>query len=301
MKKILFLLILLMFSVSYSYAQTEEAEESEEIEEPMEPQQSLVPRKIVKNKKPVPYPRVREDDILWSVTIMRTIDCRERMNFPLYYPTDELPNRKSLIQALMEGIQNKRIQAYDPNSDEMKTKLTPEEVLKNFDAGDVMVRQRKIDGTGDTTFLKKGSISWKEVREFMVKEEWFFDRHRSTMDVRIIGICPIRVFSKNLNTGEDEGDLQGEESKKQLFWVYFPEARRVLANTICFVGKNEQANISFDDIFHKRRFQSYIIGQSDPMNDRRIRSYAKNGVEEILESERIKNDILKLENDFWEY
>ncbi|MDR2564151.1 MAG: gliding motility protein GldN [Prevotellaceae bacterium] len=304
MKKILILNILfaLMFSVA-ALAQDEQKDEDEETEEPVEfmvPQNSFVKRTVVKNKKPMEYAYVSEDDAFWQTVIWRIIDCREKMNYPLYYPTVELDTRKSLIQTLVAGIQKKRIQAYAGDDDNFKTKLTPEEVMTKFDAGDKVIKTEKIDGTGDTTYIVKNSINWQEVREFMLKEEWFFDKKRSVMEVRILGICPIRVYNKMINTGGEE-EAVGQEVRTRLFWVYFPEARRVLANTICYTGRNELANISYDDLMHKRRFASRIIAESNNLNDRRITDYVRNGIEAVMESDRIQYELLKRESDHWEY
>src|SRR5665213_1798532 len=37
-------------------------------------------------RKPIHYSYVREADVMWSKRIWRTIDLREKLNFPIYYP-----------------------------------------------------------------------------------------------------------------------------------------------------------------------------------------------------------------------
>ena len=303
MKKILIFNILfaLLFSSVAAYAQDyEDDEEDEEVYEGfMTPKTSIVEQNIVKEKKIIEYSDPREQDILWKQTIWRIIDCREKMNFHLYFPTDELSYRKSLAQALVEGINKKWVQAYD--SEEFKGTLTVAQVMEQFDAGDQVITESKMDGSGDTTYLVKNYINWGEVREFMVKEEWYFDKRHSRLDVRILGLSPIRVYNRNLNVADEESALTGEEVRKQLFWVYFPEARRILSRTTCYTGKNQSANLSYDDIFHKRYFSSYITRESNPLNDRQISDYARNGREAIMESEKIKTAIMEFESDRWEY
>ena len=56
---------------------------------------------------------------------------------------------------------------------------------------------------------------------------------------------------------------------------------------------------SFDDLFIKRRFGSYITKESN-VYDRRIEDYAS-GLNALLESERIKSEIVNMEHDLWEY
>jgi gliding motility associated protien GldN len=162
MKKILIFNVLFALLLSFnSFAQDENAEqeeEEEEILEPMTPRTTLTKQAIVRSKKPIAYNEINEEDILWSQTIWRRIDCRERMNFHLYYPTEDLETRKSLVQALVEGIRKNQIQAYD--TDELKKKVTIEQIMDRLDAEDKVITEPKMDGTGDTTYTRKGFVDW---------------------------------------------------------------------------------------------------------------------------------------------
>ena len=132
----------------------------------------------------------------------------------------------------------------------------------------------------------------ENVRKYIIKEEWYFDKQRSVMDVRIIGICPL------MDTFDQEtGEFKAEE---YLFWVYFPEARKVLAKAEVFNHrKNDAARLTYDDVFHKRMFSSFIIKESNKYN-REISEYRK-GIDALLEAEAIKEEIFNLEHDLWEY
>ena len=44
----------------------------------------------------------------------------------------------------------------------------------------------------------------RDIIRYELKEDWFFDKQRSVLDVRIIGISPV-VFSKNPETLEIDG------------------------------------------------------------------------------------------------
>ncbi|MFN9324264.1 MAG: hypothetical protein ACK6A5_02620, partial [Flavobacteriales bacterium] len=50
-----------------------------------------------KTKRVVPYTHIREADVMWARRVWRTIDLREKMNHPLYYPTEAINDRKSLF------------------------------------------------------------------------------------------------------------------------------------------------------------------------------------------------------------
>jgi len=111
------------------------------------------------------------------------------------------------------------------------------------------------------------------------------------MEIRILGMCPVRFYTKE---GNDE--IQ----RSQAFWIYFPEARNIFANHEVFNPYNDANRISFDDIFHKRKFSSYIIGESNVYDNRRIIDYAQ-GFYSLLEAERVKQELFELEHDMWEY
>lgn len=264
-------------------------------------QDGLFQKEIITTRDPIPYPSIREADIIWSKRIWRTIDLREKLNFSLYYPTKDMALRRSLVQTLVDAIRSGEIRAFDPYDDEFTTLLSPQDLSSRFDAVDKSERRQKMDGSGDTTIIIPGEYKWDEVRELLVKEDWFFDKHYSKMMVRIVGICPIRVYKKQLNTGSEEDDADGELQKKQLFWIHYEEARKVLARTAAYLPNNDATVISYDDILNGRRFSSYITKESNPHNNRAISDYISNGYAALLESERIKNAIITFEHDLWEY
>jgi gliding motility associated protien GldN len=263
-------------------------------------QDGITKLEIIEDKEPIPYPPLKEADIFWSRRVWRVIDLRERMNYPLYYPTDVMQTRKSFVQVLVSAIQSGAITAYDTDTDAFTTVLSPEALRSRFEATDRLVRSQKLDGSGDTTITIKGEFNWGEVKELYVKEDWFFDKHHSRIDVRIIGICPVRVYAKEIHTGDEE-DIESGVMRTQLFWIYYPEARKVLANAPCYVGENAVSQLSFDELLLNRRFSSYIRAISNNQNNRQIHSYTRNGIEAMLESERLKQEIFDFESDLWEY
>ncbi len=252
----------------------------------------------IAQRKPVPYQYVRESDIMWAKTVWRIVDLRQKMNHKLYYPELDMAyeGRYSLIDLLMHGIQNEGLKAFDPTADlfdEFHSETTLDQIKINFGGEDTEIEVEDANGN----LVKKkipGQITSSEVKEIMIKEEWFFDKQRSVMEVRIIGFCPIRHYFKPDDI--DEEDPQ----KKKLFWVNFPEVRKLLANHKVFNPYNEAQSWSFDDIFHNRFFNSYIIQESNTYNNRLIAEYTM-GKERLLEAERVKANILNYEMDMWEY
>ncbi len=143
--------------------------------------------------------------------------------------------------------------------------------------------EEKIDfDTGERDMVPVTSEARaEEVKQYMIKEEWYFDKGTSTLNVRIIGICPIREFVR-------EGDTSGEVQRQKLFWVYYPEARPLLATNVVLNPYNSAQQMSFDDLFIKRMFHSYIVAEENVYNNRLINSYLT-GKDAMLESKRIED------------
>jgi gliding motility associated protien GldN len=145
--------------------------------------------------------------------------------------------------------------------------------------------------TGDKLKVKtREPITSEEIVAYVIKEDWIFDRQRSQLVVRIIGLAP--VVERRSESGEVIG-------KKELFWLYFPECRYVFVNADVFNAHNDEQRMTFDDLFYKRMFHGYIIKEENVYN-RSIESYAK-GLDALMESERIKEEIFLTEHDLWHY
>ncbi len=246
------------------------------------------------NRKPVPYQYVRESDVMWSKIIWRRIELTERANQHLYFPTEPTDGRMSLIDVLLEGIHTQGLTAYNENNgDEFGTIVTEKEVHTALGTETTTMTVTDINGDDQTKVVEQPYNS-SEVKSYLLKELWFFDKQRSVMEVRIIGICPIRIYFR-----PDDLDQEHPQQKKT-FWVYYPEARKILSNAECFNSNNDAARLNFEDIFQKRFFSSYIFAESNVYDNRLIQEYAQ-GQECLLEAERIKEQIFNFEQDLWEY
>jgi gliding motility associated protien GldN len=263
----------------------------------------------------VPLSHLREADVMWSRKIWREIDLRQKINHPLYYPqedvlTDETLDRDNLFTALYKaaiGNGEVSIDVYDAkNDDEFITLLTPQELQIKIEGEEVPMYYKSIDiytqgedslDLNGNKIIKeygrdKNKITQSDIVKWRIKELWFFDKQRSVMDVRIIGLCPL-VQDRN-----ESDQLTGKFTG--LCWFYFQDARKVLKNSQAFnlVG-NEAENKTFEDIFMKRMFSSTITKQGNVYN-RKIDQYMI-GLDALLEAESIKAEIFNIEHDLWEY
>jgi gliding motility associated protien GldN len=134
----------------------------------------------------------------------------------------------------------------------------------------------------------KSPILSEHIVQYRLKEDWFFDKERSVLDVRILGIAPV-IYDATKEGGK----------YKELFWLYFPHCRFVFNNYFAYNDQNDAQWMSFDDLFWKRRFSSVMYKESN-VYDRKIDTY-KAGVDALFEAEKIKEEIRTLEHDVWSF
>jgi gliding motility associated protien GldN len=248
-----------------------------------------------KTQRVVPYPYIREADVMWERRVWRQIDLTEKINLPLYYPIQPINDRKSLFDVIKDGILvDGSITAYNPGpvgqDDEFKVPYTPAEVKGLLSKIDTLQRPNLITEEMETV-IDTQEVTSENIKRYLLKEDWIFDRQRSVMDIRIIGICPMKqVIDK------EDGSVRGYNP---LFWLYFPELRYVLVNWDVFNRENDAERRSFDHLFWTREFNSTITKVSN-VYDRNISEY-KTGMDALLQSEEIKADLFNFEHDLWNF
>ena len=86
-----------------------------------------------------------------------------------------------------------------------------------------------------------------------------------------------------------------------LFWVYYPEARETLSRYMVFNEFNDASVVTWYDLFEMRKFSSYIYKQSNVHDVRLIDVFPNNGVDRLLESDKIESELFNWEHDLWTY
>jgi len=248
-------------------------------------------------RKPVPYYHLREADVAWSKKVWRMLDLKEKENHSLYYPTEPQDSRVSLVQLMLDGITNDGITVYEYSTEsEFANPLTLAEVNESLGAGkDSLEEEDPVTGEIKITYNNREPRP-DQVTRMLMKEEWVFDKQRSKMEVRIIGLCPIRRYEKTEAEAGEEKIL----TPVTVFWAYFPAYRPLFAKQEVFNPYNDAERRTFEDIFFKRKFASHIYRITNVYDNREIREYKK-GEDLLLEAERIKDWMFKFEHDLWEF
>ena len=261
------------------------------------------------DEEPLPYGFIDDRDILWSKTIWEIIDLDERVNFPLYYPEDPAnlgEERKSLFDVIMTGIRDGKIkEIYTDDGGYFKEKMTYQEVLDATRGEFFLEAYTDLynEGERDPEVLKEyivyPELSSKDILEYRVKGTWYFDKRLGEMKYRLLGIAPC---ARDVAVYDPQSTLDAEEKDETypLFWLWYPDARPVLNKAKVFNTRNSSQPITFDHILNSRRFNAIIYKEENVYEDREISNYIqKDALQQLLESERIKNIIRDFEQDMW--
>ena len=302
MKKI-FLLALLVFSAYDIFGQANLLN----AKNPLEVGDSSSSKAVVEF---MDYDYVDDKDILWSKVVYEFIDLNERLNFPLLFPVNDTKyddTRKSLWRIIRENIENGKIsEVYDSNNDNFteasriigkdSTDLEAN-IYKNYNISDIYKSKYVPE-----SFVPREIASSADIFGYVIKGVWYFDKIHAELRYRLLAIQP---YGTDLKTSVD-----GEETETGYFWIWYPSIREILDDHLVFNDKNNNNRVSFDELLINRRFSSYIYKYDNVYGDREIRDYIRQRDNEsyaqwqtriVMESERIKKEILDFEIDMWGY
>ncbi len=254
---------------------------------------AAIDRQLVKDRNPLVYEHIREDDAVYRQRVWREIDTREKINLPFRNAANEDNGNQRFISILFNSIQSGEVTVFNGEDDRFTTPMTKEEVSKTITGGLDTVPVTNMEGEVVSYEARQRMIEPDSIYRFRLKEEWIFDKESSRMFVRILGIAPIMM--QYTSTGIPVGD-------RILFWAYYPDLRPTLAKYEVFNGKNFAGRMSWEELFESRFFSSYITKSSlDNPYDRSLKEYIKDPLFRLLEGENIKEKIFNYEQDLWSY
>ena len=260
-------------------------------------------QKALDNDAPLEYGYVEDRDILWSKTVWETIDLDERVNFPLYYPTDTIDisaDRRSLYDVLLKNIKNGKLaDVYvDSYFTEKRVFSDLAATLSKVDTTDMGYEQINAGEVLSAEFINERDLTAADIEEYRIKGIWYFDKRQGELKYRLLGIAPV---APDVNFIDDES-MDPADAKVELFWVWYPGARQILHDAKVFNQRNSAQPISFDMLLNARRFNGVIYREDNVHGDRKVNDYiADNALFQLLEAERIKEVIRDREQDMWAY
>ncbi len=259
-------------------------------------------QKKIDYDKPLAYGYVDDRDILWSKVVWEYIDLNEKINLPMYYPVDTTSvssDRRSLFDTLLRGINSGEItEVYDDSY--FTTKLTAGEIkskLARVDTTDAGITQLNEGNRDISEYIDRINLTSQDIEGFKIKGLWYFDKRQGELKYRLLAIAPIAPDVQTM--GREDLDI---DELLPLFWVWFPSARNLLHEMKVFNEKNSAYPISYDHLLNARRFSSIIYREENIYGDRDVSEYVKgNALFQVMESNKIKEEIRNKELDMWNY
>jgi gliding motility associated protien GldN len=260
---------------------------------------NAIERNLVKDRIPLAYEHIREDDAVYMQRVWREIDVHEKMNLPFVYKAEGDQGNERFIYILLNAIKNDSITAFSADDDRFTTPLTFKDIVKGLvgTPKPLQVPDLKNDPDGSKGLMRDTVIvdefNPDKIERFWIKEDWVFDKESSRMQVRILGIAPLKTITN------DDGSFR---DVTPIFWVYYPDLRPIFAKHEVYNGKNFGARMSWEELFESRMFASRIIKSTvNNPNDEFIKSYIKDPILALLEGEDMKERIFNYEQDLWSY
>ena len=240
--------------------------------------------------KPLPYGFISDRDVLWSKVVWEYVDLNQKINLPYYYPIDTTNaglTRRSLFDTLLKGIKDGEIK--EVYSDSYFTRKIGMEEIK------LMTYNERDDGYGN---MDPYSVQSVDIKGYLIKGLWYFDKRGGELKYRMLALAPMGPDVQVMGVEE----IDDKESVYELCWVFFPDARNTLHASKVFNPKNTAHPLSYDNLLNARRFTSTIMKEENIYGDRSIKDYVRgNSLFQLLEADRIKENIRDREMDMWNY
>jgi len=252
------------------------------------------------NDKPLPYGYIDDRDILWSKVVWEYVDLNEKINLPFYYPVDTnniSSSRRSLYDTLLRGIKNGEIvDVYDDSY--FENKLTMNDIkgrLSRIDTSDAGFELLNEGSELTDEYVDRIDLTAGEIAGLKIKGVWYFDKRQGELKYRLLGIAPV---APDVNFMEDDS----EEALIELFWVWYPGVRQITHDMKVFNNKNSAFPLSYDHLLNARRFVASIYREENIYGNRDVSEYIKgNALFQVLEADRLKENIRNKELDMWNY
>lgn len=254
-------------------------------------------RSQTREKRPLEYEHLREDDWLFSEFIWREIDAREKVNQPFMYPGKDDLGDQRFFSILLSAIKNDSVVPFsaEGGDDRFTKPMSYDDITKMLKGrlDTQLVQNADNPNVVDTAVIydTKFAPNPDSIYTFRLKEQWIFDKEASRMFVRIIGIAPVAKLVIN-----------GKSTPRTLFWIYYPDLRKTLTKYNVYNTKNYAGRMTWEELFESRFFGSYIVKtSSNNPSDRFLSALIRDPLFRLLEGENIKERLFNYEQDLWQY
>lgn len=258
------------------------------------------PQGLESQQRPMPYPFLRESDVVWSTTLWKTIELGEAFNQFFYFPIekDDPTGKVSLAFVIWDALVAGELPIFE--DDELKVPLDAELFVRQYTKADTMTLEIGYDEDDNElyqTYIRPHDFESYEVKRYALREVWFIGKQDTRQDSRRIALAPVKDITKSLSTGDEI-----YMGRAAIFWIPMQNmaVRNVLArNSSYFDGNNEVGQPSWDYIFVNQLYSAYVTRESNRFN-RTVSQYLT-GEDALREAEAIEERVFDIGSDMWEY
>jgi gliding motility associated protien GldN len=256
----------------------------------------------------------RDDDIVFSRTVYRIIDMRDKQNYQLYFPLIPNEEYRSLFRVIMDAAIKDSLKAYEKVERDIKPEYKKElskDSLKNFfmicekDTVNNSIRKTPLIISDSLTHQPTiSSYAYKDFvknqLKFLIQELVFFDKHTSRLYTSILAIAPLYPLTEQNVTLDNSVDKWSYFQSSVICWFKFAELRPYLARQYVLPDVNVTQRLTFDEYFAQKFYSDYLLGDNN-INDRMLLQFLVDPVKIRKEQKRIETELLNFEQDLWEY
>lgn len=259
--------------------------------------------------RPIP-----NSDIMFSKTITRAVDLREKQNKPMF------SEGKEISKVILDAVKRGEIQAY--RNDSLTSTFTPAEVSANMsfaESANELSEEEKAAGfteadasaddgwgapaakpaAGSSAPATAGPASYelrpKDLYQMELVEDMIFDKKRSRMyhDIKTITLLVPSTLSSNTSGIEKPiGTFKYSDLVKMF--------RNNPDKAIWFNPQNDAQHKNLADAFELWLFNSYIVQVSNP-SDARLDEIYGSQQQGILASQQAAADLIEYEYNLWSF
>ena len=236
----------------------------------------------------VPMP----EEVIWKREIYRTLNLKDEKNAALYFPVEPIGNRMNLFTFIFKLMAEGKIPAYEYRLDGTES-LTAENRINFRDLLDRfhIYYEEQIEKRDTLLRIDNSDIPSSEVLSYFIKENWYFDQRSSTMNAKVVAICPVLHRT---------GDFSTEEVKSPMFWLDFNDISPYLSQVPVMTSDlYNTSNLNVDDYFTARMYKGEIYKTTNMLNQT-LSQYCPTDSALVKEQKRIEGQLKAFNDNLWE-
>lgn len=262
---------------------------------------NIFTEELMAGQQYMPYPFLRESDIVWSTMLWKTIDLNESFNQYMYFPIDEndRSGKKSLAYVIWDAVAANELPIFE--DDELKIPVDNILFVEKYTKADTIQLEIGYDDDDNElyeTIIQPNDFDGAEILRYALREVWFIGKQDTRQDSRRMALAPLKEMKVKFGDTEELINL----GIQPLFWVPMqnPTVRTLFAkNSSYFDEQNAVGQPSWDNIFIFQIYSAYVTKESNKYG-RTISKYLT-GEDALLEAAEIEEHVYNIGSDMWEY